>query len=634
MMDEEPARKRRRKGAAFSSSPTTPDPIEIAMEAIASGRPPQDTVLDLIRNQNRLIGWQILKERAGFGLRVLTGLVGFVLAAALGSLVWSASQERGLVIEPFSVPPEFAERGVTGQVVASRLLDRLGSLNDQTYSVREPSTYANNWNGDIKVQIPQTGISVGELRRYLVDWLGKQTTVSGELYRTPDGLSLVARAGTATATPQTGPDERALDAMIQAAAEQIYATTQPYRYALWLRQQADTPETKAAAIAALEALTRSDDQIDRLWAYAGLSVAFQERGDFQGSVRVCDTAIALDPRFNVSYRNRADSLLNMGHDEAAYLAYLEAYRIGTRYGRRFMRPDILSSSMSAALGQANLFIGDYPSVAAGTKERLTANPGDFDGIYQLAMAQAGAHDTVASRATLATKPPGAPAFINSLDAARAATLSGEWGEVVRQLTSIGPDEIPPELRAVFRVQGYPDLAIALARLGDTHRAGLVIAGTPTDCYRCLNARAVVAEVAGDRAGADRWFNEAMRQASSLPLAHAERGRARLVRGDPEGALADFREAHRRSPNWADPIKGWGDVLLTRGDPGGAARKYAAAAERAPRWGQLHLAWGRALEAVGKRDEAIIKYRAAAGMDLSAADRSEVVRRRASVDARP
>ena len=629
-MEEAPARKRHGKGAASSSPPTTPDPIEIAMEAIASGRPPQDTVLDLIRNQNRLIGWQILKERAGFGLRVLTGLVGFVVAAALSSLVWSASQERGLVIEPFSVPPEFAERGVTGQVVASRLLDRLGSLNDQTYSFREPSTYANNWNGDIKVEIPQTGISVGELRRYLVDWLGKQTTVSGELYRTPDGLSLVARAGTATATPQTGPDERALDAMIQAAAEQIYAATQPYRYALWLRQQADTPETKAAAIAALEALTRSDDQIDRLWAYAGLSVAFQERGDFQGSVRVCDTAIALDPKFNVSHRNRADSLLIMGHDEAAYLAYLEAYRTGTRYSRGFMRPDILSFSMSAALGQANLLIGDYPSVAAGTKERLTANPGDFDGIYQLAMAQAGAHDTVASRATLATKPPGAPAFINSLDAARAATLSGEWGEVVRQLTSIGPDEIPPELRAAFRVQGYPDLAIALARLGDTQRARLVIAGTPTDCYRCVIARAVVAEVAGDRAGADRWFNEAMRQAPSLPLAHEERGRARLARGEQEGAMADFSEAHRRSPNWADPLEGWGAVLLTRDDPRGAARKYAAAAELAPRWGQLHLAWGRALEAVGKRDEAREKYTEAARMDLSAADRAEVERRLAAV----
>lgn len=242
MSVEELGRKRPRKTAPGSRPPTTPDPIEIAMEADAADRSPDSPARRVLLKHEQLMDEQLkhvrlqaFSERMGAGLKLLIGLAGLVLAAVLGSLVWSASQERGLVIEPFSVPPEFAERGVTGQVVASRLLDRLGSLNAQTYSFREPSTYANNWNGDIKVQIPQTGISVGELRRYLVDWLGKQTTVSGELYRTPDGLSLVARAGTATATPQTGPDERALDAMIQAAAEQIYATTQPYRYALWLR---------------------------------------------------------------------------------------------------------------------------------------------------------------------------------------------------------------------------------------------------------------------------------------------------------------------------------------------------------------------------------------------------------------
>jgi tetratricopeptide (TPR) repeat protein len=66
--------------------------------------------------------------------------------------------------------------------------------------------------------------------------------------------------------------------------------------------------------------------------------------------------------------------------------------------------------------------------------------------------------------------------------------------------------------------------------------------------------------------------------------------------------------------------------MARGDAAGAIRKYRAAADRAPNWGALHLAWGRALEAQGRRDQARDKYTEAARLDLSAADRAEVVRR--------
>src|SRR5689334_24323465 len=46
----------------------------------------------------------------------------------------------GLVIESFSVPPDLAERGLTGQVVAGELLDRLTELNQATISRSEEHT--------------------------------------------------------------------------------------------------------------------------------------------------------------------------------------------------------------------------------------------------------------------------------------------------------------------------------------------------------------------------------------------------------------------------------------------------------------------------------------------------------------
>lgn len=67
--------------------------------------------------------------------------------------------------------------------------------------------------------------------------------------------------------------------------------------------------------------------------------------------------------------------------------------------------------------------------------------------------------------------------------------------------------------------------------------------------------------------------------------------------------------------------------MAQGDEAGAILKCRAAADRAPQWGALQLAWGRALEAQGRRDQAREKYTEAACMDLSAADRAEVARRR-------
>jgi tetratricopeptide (TPR) repeat protein len=100
----------------------------------------------------------------------------------------------------------------------------------------------------------------------------------------------------------------------------------------------------------------------------------------------------------------------------------------------------------------------------------------------------------------------------------------------------------------------------------------------------------------------------------------------MARGDIAGAIDFYEQAIERGPRWADPQKYWGDALMAQGDEAGAIRKYRAAADRAPRWGALHLAWGQALEAQGRRNQAREKYTEATRMDLSAADRAEVVRR--------
>jgi tetratricopeptide (TPR) repeat protein len=192
----------------------------------------------------------------------------------------------------------------------------------------------------------------------------------------------------------------------------------------------------------------------------------------------------------------------------------------------------------------------------------------------------------------------------------------EWEGVVSQPAHIA--QVPMLI--------WPRMAGVMARMGRLDEAVALIGWTPTDCYPCVTARARIAELAGDRAGADRWSAEARRQGPSLPFAFAERGQMLMGRGDIAGAIDFYEQAVERGPRWADPQKYWGDALMAQGDAAGAIRRYRAAADRAPRWGALHLAWGRALEAQGRSQQAREKYAAAARMDLSAADRAEVVRR--------
>src|SRR5579862_2654806 len=90
--------------------------------------------------------WGRFSDRMKALLQVMTACIGLLIAGGIGWMAWSASQDRGLVIEPFSVPPDLAQKGLTGQVVASMLLDKLGEMQNATVSARAPSTYANNWN--------------------------------------------------------------------------------------------------------------------------------------------------------------------------------------------------------------------------------------------------------------------------------------------------------------------------------------------------------------------------------------------------------------------------------------------------------------------------------------------------------
>ena len=304
-----------RRQTAEGPAPTTRDPVDVALEAEAAGAAPLGVARRLLVNQNRLIKTQILSERAGLALKVLTGLAGMIVAVALAVVVWDAANTRSLVVEPFSVPADMSARGMTGQVVATRLLDELNRLQKQTVSYRAEESYG-NWKNDIKVEIPQTGVSIGELQAFLRQWLGEETRISGEVVRTAGGIAVTARAGAVAGHTFTGTEDQ-LNALIAKSALTVYGATQPERFAAWLsgRGQVERARTVYTQIS----ITGSRRQ--RAWAHAMLA---QAAATPAAAKENADLAVELDPDLPPAWFAVADAAGRAGDVETRIAANRKA----------------------------------------------------------------------------------------------------------------------------------------------------------------------------------------------------------------------------------------------------------------------------------------------------------------------
>lgn len=620
MSEQSPVKPRQARRKA-SGAPTTPDAIEIAMARLAKGEPADGPAHAVLRGHRDLLRWQTISERMSVGLKALTGVAGILVAAALIALVWDATRYQGLVVQALAVPPDLAARGLTGDVMAGDLLDRLVAMQEQTDSVRAPGSYAIDWGDSTEVEIPQTGVSIGELQRSLRGWLGKETRITGVVYRMRDGqLAVTARtAGTAGVT-FAGPEDE-LDGLMQKAAESVYARTQPYRFTVYLQNT----DRKSEALPLYQAAERYGEP-ESLWLTRGWGLAKRRVGDYRGALVLYRQVEARAPEMGPLFQAIADAEGALGHEEAAYQARVKAGRLIER--SREVDPLRRADYARGQQIQAAFNINDFGRVQALI---ASADPDPSGRIYpgnRISLYRVTHRLGLAGALLDEAEPEAAEDFMLSIhfDRARLALKLGDPGEALRRIELARPLASETFGGDAVKVLLEPYRVSALIDLGRVAEARRLAASLPRDCYYCVLARAEAAEAAGRRAEVDLWYAEADRQAPSLSEAPQLWGEALLRRGETAAAIGKLAEAHRRAPRWAEPLKIWGDAMAAGGDHRGAVRQYRGAAERAPHWGALHLAWGRALEADGKRAEAVVKYRAAAVMDLSAADRAEVMRR--------
>ena len=601
MADVEPGVKARRKPRA-ERLPDTPNAVDIAMHAVASGKPLPDVARRLLEEQSELVHAQCSEirtrqvgERVRAALWAVLAIAAAAIVVLIGVMLVQAARTDALVVQSFRVPPGMQARGLTGEVVATQLLDKLAEMQEQSESTRAASSYANNWENDLKIDIPNTGATAEQVWKLLRGWLGKETRISGEVIETKEGLALTARVGSQPGKRFVNKDGD-LDALIAKGADLVYARTQPYRHSVYLSTQ---PDGQVERMAELQQLTGNESAMERKWAYNGLSVSLRMVGDFRGSMAMANKALAIDPEMIPAVGNLSNALGLLGHDQETVDLHRRgsAIRLSKDYDARIVAanrcnqraviglamrdPALLDQAADCAEGTASSMSAQAPGV------RIDAALMRHDPRPALAFVQkpeGGLTPDEAAFATLIYRLDGemlrgpSPALAKLLDDYRVARTKRNADPAASSFYV-----------ATLPISGWPREARALTKLGRLDEAAALIGRTPLDCYDCVRTRGLVAEARGDRRGAQLWYLAAAKLGPRLPAAFEDWGRLLARAGRYQSAEVKLREAVRLAPNWADPLKDWGDMLAAQGKRSEALAKYDAALKLAPNWDALRQA---------------------------------------------
>lgn len=591
MDQEQPARPRRARKRV--DAPTTPDAIELAMDAEASGRPPEGAALSLIQRQTALIdadlhhrGWQIANERASMALRALTGLAGLAVAVVVMLMVISAARSQAVVVEPFGAPPGLADRGYNGQALAASLQDELQRIQHSTRSFANRRAIANAWTGDINVEVPSTGVSIGQIEKALRQKLGNDTHIGGDLTVGPDGaLALTVRGDGIAAATFTGAADQLPD-LIRRAAEHVYGEAEPGLYASYLYQSRRGDE---GLVFIPQALAKGPDDTQRAmllntWG----NLLWQDPNRLDEAITRFEAALAIEPFRWPTWNNLINITSECCGDEAALGVARRMDAIldsAPRDERRAFTSDQARQALT----------GDYTSLIASTLEEdrklaggvmfTTTGP-------RLAVYYVGVHDWRGVDEALAAGDPADPmlAPVRLMADAEEAFETGRFGDAVNSFNTMY--RLFDGMEAADVTDTRCSLALFLAHDGRRTEA-LAALARAQDTTACRTLSGAIHEALGDRARADAAARRSIGAAPSSPFPYEARGRILLARGDLNGAAWRFDQAHARGPRWADPIKGQGDVLAARGRWAEAAARYREALRFAPRWLALQQALARA-----------------------------------------
>jgi tetratricopeptide (TPR) repeat protein len=523
---------------------------------------------------------QRLGMRLRIGFQVFIALVATVIGFGVAVMLHDAFSSRSVVVEPFDAPPGLAARGLTGKVVAGRILDELNKLQNATRTSATKRDLSNAWAGEVKLAVAETGISLSDMSRLLKARFGHDLHIDGDLVETDaGGLALTVRGDGVPPKTFSGASGE-LTKLTTAAAEYLYSQSEPTPWAYYLQNTQRNDE----AIAFCRATFASAGKADRPYLLNVWGNALQATGgSIEESLGLYRAALKLKPDYWVAYNNIMNSLWILGNEEDAWRAGEDLRSAaGGRPGRA---PELLYQNWDTLtwnlLPWMDALVSDVDSTTGAGSATTSSG-------ISIADVEARLHDPAAAELALATARGDAndpafsavPHFVRGLLALDAGDATRAASEMELFQTAYADPNVST---------GYPGYACwvapaeEMAGHSDKADAALKAMGNFVDCYRF---RGNILDMRGDWAGAQKAYASAVALAPDLPAGYYSWGVALAKHGDLEEAVAKLQDANQKGVHWADPLKAWGDVLVKQGKPQDALVKYDVALKYAPNWKQL------------------------------------------------
>jgi tetratricopeptide (TPR) repeat protein len=525
-------------------------------------------------------GPRLLGIRMRMGLQLFLILAATVIGIVAAVLIRDAVTSRRVVIEPFDIAPNVAARVPSGKIVASELLDELSRLQDATRSNSAARDLTGAWAGNIKLDVPETGISVGEIFRVLRERFGHDVHIDGDLIQTSTGGVALTVRGNGVPPKTFSRSAPELEKLTVEAAEYVYSKSQPSRWAAYL----NAVQRYAEEIAFCQTAVASADPAERpgLLRYWALGIE-AIGGSTREALALYRAALKLQSDLWSVHADIQNDLMMLGDEEGAWRAGEDMRKAaGGRPGRadeyEYQNWDYLTWNLRTWLEAA---VGHADATAGAGTNTSAAGP-------EIADIQARLHDPDAAELALKTtkQDPHDPsiAALTHFVHGRLAAEAGDAATAATEMEAFGTAYANPAVASnnpgyhcwiapAEEAAGHPDKADAL----------LNAAGTFVDCYRF---RADILDGRGDWAGAQKAYADAVALAPDLPAPYYSWGVALAKHGNLDGAASKLKDANQKGRHWADPLKAWGDVLSKQGHKKEALAKYDAALKYAPNWKQL------------------------------------------------
>jgi tetratricopeptide (TPR) repeat protein len=540
-----------------------------------------------LRSQVRAENTRQIGMRVRIGLHAVIALVAIGVAIGAAIMIHDALRSRSVVIDAFDIAPNVAAQVPSGKIVAAGLLDVLTRIQAATRSRAEHRSLASAWTNDIAIDVPETGISIGQLQRTMKARFGRDQHIDGDLAQSESGgLALTVR-GTGILPKTFIGEARHLDKLLTEAGEYAYGQSQPGLFAAYL---ANNDRNDEAIRFSQTAYARADSSerpyVLNYWANAIAGKGAE--GAMREALPLYREALRRKPDYWTAYNNIMYALNGLGDEEglvrvSEQLVLAAGGRPGRAPEHEYQNYDRTVWDLPAERAEAIADVESHNGI--GT----TGSAGGAENL-QIAQYEVQMHDVEAATLRLNTTPVDAK---NAPDVAQATFVRALLAE-----ENSDPKTAAQEWDAYVQAYANPSVrtndphticfaAPSYERTGQSAKAeaALNAVGTLTlvDCYRF---RGDILELRGDWPSAQAWYAKAVKLAPSIPSGYYSWGVALAKHSDLKGAAAKFKDANQKGPHWADPLKAWGDVLAKQGNIKEAIVKYDEAHKFAPNWKQL------------------------------------------------